>query len=254
MRRDWKSKNTKLEHSWQDAQNEAQAAQESIRENLQVKSRLAREIFQSTQRQGEIQLNFGRFEQLGDVYASDIKRLESIEEAGFLLSLSGDKPCPLCGAPPEDQTHSHGMDDIQRARAGADAEISKIKKQRSELQFTIQNMNNEGLRLEKSLEELEGELQRVETDLARMAPSASASKKRLDEVLEVRDHVKRGLDLLQQRVSLTERKDGLTKAKPLTKADKPTLGAPGTVMDDFAQTVSKVLTEWQFPRATSCFI
>ncbi|MBR1121742.1 hypothetical protein JQ628_09490 [Bradyrhizobium lablabi] len=237
----------KLEQSWAEAQNEAQAAQESIREKLQVKNRLAREIFQATQRQGEIQLNFGRFEQLEDVYASDIKRLESIEEAGFLLSLSGDQPCPLCGASPDDQAHSHGMDDIKRARAGANAEISKIKKQRSELQFTIQNMNNEGLQLGRSLKELEDELQLIETDLSRMAPSASASKKRLDEVLEVRDRVKRGLDLLQQRASLTERKEALAKAKPLTKADKPILGAPGTVMDDFAQTVSKVLTEWQFP-------
>ena len=194
--------NAKLERSWVDAQNEAQAAQESIREKLQVKNRLAREIFQATQRQGEIQLNFGRFEQLEDVYASDIKRLESIEEAGFLLSLSGNQPCPLCGASPDDQAHSHGMDDIKRARAGANAEISKIKKQRSELQFTIQSMNSEGLQLGKSLEELEDELQRIETDLSRTAPSASASKKRLDEVLEVRDHVKRGLELLQQRASL----------------------------------------------------
>jgi predicted nucleic acid-binding Zn-ribbon protein len=239
--------NAKLEQSWAEAQNEAQAAQESIRDELRVKNRLAREIFQATQRQGEIQLNFGRFEQLEDVYASDIKRLESIEEAGFLLSLSGNQPCPLCGASPEDQAHSHGMDDINRARAGANAEIGKIKKQRSELQFTIQSLNNEGLQLGKSLEELGGELQRVEADLSRIAPSVTASKKRLDEVLEVRDHVKRGLDLLLQRQSLTDRKDGLAKAKPLTKADRPTLGTPGNVMDDFAQIVSKVLREWQFP-------
>jgi hypothetical protein len=242
-----KEQNAKLERSWLEAQNEAQAAQESIREKLQVKNRLAREIFQATQRQGEIRLNFGRFEQLGDVYASDIKRLEAIEEAGFLLSLSGDQPCPLCGASPDDQAHSHGMDDIKRARAGADAEIAKIQKQRSELQFTIQSMTSEGLQLERSLDALEGELQRVETDLSRMAPGASATKKRLDEVLEVRDHVKRGLDLLQQRASLTERKEALARAKRPTNADKPTLGTPGKVMDDFAQTVSKVLTEWQFP-------
>jgi multidrug efflux pump subunit AcrA (membrane-fusion protein) len=239
--------NEKLEQSWAEAQNEAQAAQESLRERLQIKNRLARETYQATQRQGEIQLNYGRFEQLEDVYASDIKRLESIEEAGFLLSLSGNQPCPLCGASPEDQAHSHGMDDIRRARAGADAEIGKIKKQRSELGITIQSLDSEGLQIGKSLEELEAELQRVETDISRIAPSATASKKRLDEVLEVRDHVKRGLELLQQRQSLTDRKDELTKAKPLTKADRPTLGTPGNVMDDFAQTVSKVLTEWQFP-------
>jgi hypothetical protein len=239
--------NARLEQSYSEAQNEAQAAQESIRDKLQAKNRLAREIFQTIQRQAEIQLNFGRFEQLEEVYDSDIKRLESIEEAGFLLSLSGNQLCPLCGASPEDQAHSHGMDEISRARAGANAEISKIKKQRSDLQFTIQSLDSEGLLLGRSLEELETELASVEADLSRIAPSVSASKKRLDEVLGVRDHIKRGLDLLQQRQSLTERKDALAKAKPLTKADRPTLGASGKVMDEFAQTVSKVLTEWRFP-------
>jgi hypothetical protein len=90
-------------------------------------------------------------------------------------------------------------------------------------------------------------LQRIEIDLSRMAPNVSASRRRLDELLDVRDHVRRGLDLLQQRQSLADRKDMLAKAKPATKADRPTLGTPGNVMDDFAQTVSKVLTEWQFP-------
>jgi predicted nucleic acid-binding Zn-ribbon protein len=237
----------RLEDTFAEAEKNAQAAQDSIREKLQVKNRLAREIYQASQRHGEIQLHFGRFEQLNDVYASDIKRLESIEEAGFLLSLSGNQPCPLCGASPKDQVHSHGMEDIKRARAGANAEIGKIKKQESELRLTIQNLDQEGLQIGKSLEDLESELQRIETDLSRMAPDVSASKRRLDEMLEVRDHVRRGLDLLQQRQSLTDRKDTLAKAKPATKADRPTLGTPGTVMDDFAQTVSKVLTEWQFP-------
>jgi hypothetical protein len=239
--------NKKLEDSFAEAENEARVAQESIREKLQVKNRLAREIYQATQRQGEIQLHFGRFEQLEDVYTSDVKRLEAIEEAGFLLSLSGNQPCPLCGASPQDQAHSHGMGDIKRARAGANAEIGKIKKQQSELRVTIQTLDREGLQIGKSLEELESDLQRIETDLSRIAPNVSTSKKRLDELLEVRDHVRRGLDLLQQRRSLTERKDALAKAKPLTKADRPTLGAPGNVMDDFAQIVSRVLTEWQFP-------
>jgi hypothetical protein len=56
------------------------------------------DIFRRRQRRSEIQLNFERFEQLDDVYASDIARLEAVEEAGFVLSLNGDKPCPLCAS------------------------------------------------------------------------------------------------------------------------------------------------------------
>jgi hypothetical protein len=237
----------KLEQSWAEAQNEAQAAQESIRDKVQAKNRLASEIFQVTQRRGEIQINYGRFEQLEAVYASDIKRLESIEEAGFVLSLSGDQPCPLCGASPDDQSHSHGISDIKRARTAANGEIAKIKKQQSELRRTIRSLDSEGLQIEKSLENLESELQLIEADLQRMAPNANARKKRLDEVLAIRDHVRRGLDLIQQRQALFDRKDLLAKAKPASKADRPSLGTPTNVMYDFAQMVSKVLTEWQFP-------
>ena len=232
--------NEKLEQSWTEAQNEAQAAQESIREKLQIKNRLAREIYQATQRQGAIQLNYGRFEQLEDVYASDIKRLESIEEAGFLLSLSGNQPCPLCGASPEDQAHSHGMDDIRRARAGADAEIGKIKKQRSEPRVTIQGLDSEGLQIGKSLEELEAELQRVETDISRIAPSATASRSASTKFLRCGITSSAASNFYSNVKSLTDRKDELAKAKPLMKADRPTLGTPGNVLDDFAQTVSKV--------------
>jgi hypothetical protein len=239
--------NKNLESSWERAQHEANLAQQSIREKLTKKSRLARLIFEREQRRAEIQINFGRFEQLADVYRSDIKRLEAIEEAGFVLSLAGDKPCPLCGASPEDQHNSHGIADIKKAKDAANVEIEKIGKQQGDLDLTIEQMGTEGLQIEKSLEELEGELATLEAELGDLAPTAQASRQRLDEVMSVRDHVRRGLELLEQRASLTKRKDELSALKPTSKADRPQLGIPGKVIHDFAQTVSGVLEKWQFP-------
>ena len=142
----------RLEDSWAQAKRDAQAAQESIRGKLATKNRLARSIYDREQLYAEIQINFGRFEQLESVYKSDIKRLEAIEEAGFVLSLGGEKPCPLCGATPEDQRHSHGMSEIRKAQAAANVEIGKIKKQQIDLRLTIERLNNEGLQIEKTLE------------------------------------------------------------------------------------------------------
>lgn len=65
------------------------------------------------------QITIGRFEQLEEVYDSDIERLEAIEETGFLLTLGGDKDCPLCGALPDAQRHVHGLKDIERATEAA---------------------------------------------------------------------------------------------------------------------------------------
>lgn len=239
--------NRNLEASWQRAQQEANLAQQSIREKLAKKSQLARLIFEREQRRAEIQINFGRFEQLGDVYNSDINRLEAIEEAGFVLSLAGDKPCPLCGASPEDQHNSHGIADIKKARDAANAEIEKIRKQQRDLELTIVQLGTEGLTIEKTLDDLEGELATLESELGELAPAARASSQRLDEVLSVRDHVRRGLELLEQQASLVKRKDELAALKPTSKADRPQLGIPGQVIHDFAQTISGVLQEWQFP-------
>jgi hypothetical protein len=55
------------------------------------------EISNNEQRRAEIQINFGRFEQLEEVYRSDIERLEAIEEAGFLLALGGTRIAPYVG-------------------------------------------------------------------------------------------------------------------------------------------------------------
>lgn len=183
---------SRLEDSWAEAQREAQAAQQSIRGKLATKNYLAKAIFAREQRRAEIQINFGRFEQLESVYQSDIRRLEAIEEAGFVLAVGGDRPCPLCGATAEDQKHSHGMADIKRARDAANAEIEKIRSQQGELRLTVDRLDTEGLSIERTLEELNTDLVSVERELADLAPAASSSKRRLDEVLAVRDHVRHG--------------------------------------------------------------
>jgi hypothetical protein len=215
-------------------QSDVQAAQESIRERLARKRRLADGISEVQQRLADIGINLERFEQLEAVYRSDIERLEAIEEAGFLLTVGGDKDCPLCGAPPEAQRQVHGLTDIERARDAAQAEIAKIRRQRVDLSATIAELQNETEVRERQLGELDDSLR-------------DAARRRLDEVLAGRDRVRRGLTLLEQQKSLQTRRDELVALKPATKAEKPRLGVPATTAHDFAQTMSMVLTEWQFP-------
>jgi hypothetical protein len=239
--------NDRLEESWARAQREMQMAQESIRARLATKRQLAMDISRNEERRAEIQINLGRFEQLEEVYRSDIERLEAIEEAGFLLELGGDKDCPLCGAPPEAQRHAHGLADIEKARAAAGIEVDKIRQQRTDLRATIQQLDAEGQEIERKLGRLDNQLTTLESELAQLAPTADAAKRSLDEVFSVRDQIRRGLALLEQRQSLILRREELTALRPATKAEKPKLGVSGPTVHDFAQTVSKVLEEWQFP-------
>jgi len=239
--------NDNLEAAWARSQHEIELAHDSIRSRLARKRELAASISRYEQRQAEIQINLGRFEQLEDVYRSDIERLDAIEEAGFLLSLGGDKECPLCGAPPAAQRHVHGIEEIEKARDAASSEVQKIKRQAIDLHTTMAQLDIEGNQIEMDLIVFDDELTRIESELADLAPIADLAKRRLEESQAVRDHVRKGLSLIEQKASLQTRRDELAALKPATKAEKPRLGVPSTAVYDFAQTVSNVLTEWQFP-------
>jgi rubrerythrin len=127
----------RLEEIWQAAQSELETAREEFRTMLASKAELANQIFRLRQRREEIGINVGRFEQLRAIYRSDVQRLEAIEEAGFLLSIGGDRDCPLCGATPENQRHAHGLAEIEGTREAAQVEIGKIRSQHDELEATL---------------------------------------------------------------------------------------------------------------------
>jgi hypothetical protein len=234
---------SRLEDTWVRVQRELQAAQHSIRERLSAKRQLADAITGTEQRLAEIEINLGRFEQLEQVYHSDIERLE----AGFLLAIGGDKDCPLCGAPPEAQRHAHGLSDIEAARDSARVEIDKIRRQRLDLRRTVEELQAEATVRARRLEELERSLQSLEAELGELAPVADATKQRVQEILYARDRVRHGLGLLERQRSLQARREELAALRPASKAEKPKLGVPSNAVHDFAQIVSRVLTDWRFP-------
>ena len=67
-----------------------------------------------------------RFDELARVHASDIDRLEGLEEGGFLLQRFATINCPLCGASPDHQKHDHGLGGIEEQRHAVELEMEKI--------------------------------------------------------------------------------------------------------------------------------
>jgi hypothetical protein len=55
---------------------------------------------------------------------------------------------------------------------------------------------------EGRLDELDRSLHRVEAELNELAPAADSTKRRLEEILSLRDQVRRGLALLEQKQPL----------------------------------------------------
>ena len=237
----------RLEESFAAAQAELDAAQGTIRTLLEQKRQLGLEVSLAAGRLDEIDLSLRRFEQLDSVYVSDIQRLEALEEAGFLLSLGGDRECPLCGAAAEAQHHHQDVHDIERVRSAAAAEAGKIARQRADLRHTVQQLNTSRERVMARLPSLRTELAATEKELERLAPANVEAHRAVTEIMEVRDRVRRGLSLVEQRASLITRREAVAARKPAARGERPKIGVGGTTAHDFAQAVSRVLTAWRFP-------
>ncbi|POF29854.1 hypothetical protein CLV41_108280 [Roseibium marinum] len=237
----------KLTATFGAAQEESQLSQDHIREQLDRKRDAAGKLAGIQQRLTEVAMNLARFAQLDEVYSSDVQRLEAIEEAGFLLLLGSDKDCPLCGAASDAQRHDHGLTDIEKIRAASAVEIEKIVRHRASLEETVHALTFERGTLISDYATQSTELDEADEEIRRLSPEARGKQQFLVELTAVRDHVKRGLDLLSQKQALVDRRAELASIKPATKSEKPRLGVSGTVAHDFAQTVGDVLREWQFP-------
>lgn len=153
----------------------------------------------------------------------------------------------MCGATPEHQRHTHGLAEIEGTREAAQVEIRKIRSQHDELEATLGDLEAEGLLVAGQMDRAEGELKSVENRLEVLAPSANEARTRVSEISSVRDQVRRGLALIAQRADLQKRREDITSMKAPSRAERPKLEVPGTAVFEFAQTVSSVLSEWQFP-------
>lgn len=223
------------------------AARSSIRTLLDEKRRLSSDISAAERRSTELTLSLESFEQLQEVYASDIARLESLEEAGFLLGVDGKTDCPVCGAPPEAQMHMYGLAEIEDVRVAAEVEIQKIRQQRGELIKTIEDTTAEGVKLVAVIGAMRESLRDVELRLEEATPGAQEHQLALGQVVSVRDHVRRGLDLMAQRERLIQQMGEIESSKPPKLDGTIQRGLSTETAKDFADVVGGVLSAWGFP-------
>ncbi len=237
----------KLASTLSSVQSELDGVRTSIRGLMDDKRRFSLAAMKLRSRADDIEINLDRFDQLAAVYQSDIQRLEALEEVGFLLALGSDRDCPLCGAGPEVQKHAHGVEEIKAAREAALAEITKIRVQQRDLVATVTALKSEQTKTASQIEEALKALQETETELERFSPAATTTQRRLEELLEARDAVKHGLDLLERRETLRKRRSEFETMRREKREDVPKLRIPTTVSHEFAKEVSALLKAWQFP-------
>jgi hypothetical protein len=194
-----------------------------------------------------------RFEELAWVYASDVDRLEGLEEGGFLLQRFATINCPLCGASPDHQKHDHGLGGIEEQRHAVELEMEKIRAEARDLAAAFADADAEIADVERLIVRANDRLQ--EARLARVEAAqnevgarsiflgGSARCEKLESDLDNRRRVTelegRIARIRATTVQARQRAEGLDVNLDLSNSEA----------HELSTTVKQVLKAWNYPGA-----
>ncbi|MFG1404246.1 hypothetical protein [Xanthobacter sediminis] len=201
------------------------------------------------ERVDELGLTLERFARLQAVYSSDLERLQSIEEGGFVLVAMAGMDCPVCGAPPEAQRHNHAAEEIEMAHKAASAEARKIEREQRELTQTISSLEAEASGLRRTMGQLAIDVEKLEEQIEDARPQEATARQSYEMYMSERTAVMRVLDLYERRSKLLARKAELESQSTKREGDALAVGPDSTTAFKFGETVKSVLTAWRFPDA-----
>ncbi len=200
-------------------------------------------------RAGELDLTLQRFAKLQAVYSSDLDRLLSIEEGGYVLAAMAARDCPVCGAPPDAQKHNHAADEISMAHTAAAAEARKIEREQRELAQVVASLDAEANGLRKTIDKLKTDTKRLDNDIQDLRPEEASLRESYEAYTTKRAEIHQVLDLYQRREKLATRRNEIAAVQTKQKGEAAPVGPDSTTMFAFGETVKSVLTAWKFPDA-----
>ncbi|KJK04617.1 hypothetical protein UB44_03315 [Burkholderiaceae bacterium 26] len=201
------------------------------------------------ERATELDLTLQRFAKLQAVYSSDLERLQSIEEGGYVLVAMTGMECPVCGAPPDAQKHNHAADEISMAHAAAAAEARKIECEQRELTHVVASLEAEVSGLRRTIANLDTETERLNALIQEARPQEASLRESYETYSGKRVEITKLLDLYERQAKLEVRRAEID-AEPTKRRGVPApVGPDATTVFAFGETVKTVLGLWRFPDA-----
>jgi hypothetical protein len=227
--------------------------QNSLDAQVAEERRLSDSIQRYQARVAELNALKVRFDELARVYASDIDRLEGLEEGGFLLQRFATINCPLCGASPDHQKHDHGLGGVEEQRHAVELEMEKIRVEARDLAAALADADAEILEIERLIGEADDALKEARLARTQAADSevsarsiflsASARCEKLESDLDNRRRVA-DLEIQITRIKATtvqsrQRADGIDVNLDLSNSEA----------HELSTVVKRVLKAWNYPGA-----
>jgi len=206
-------------------------------------------------RMDDVRTLLARFSLLSEHYASDIKRLEAIREAGQLIDLEPNSRCPLCGADPEHRQAQFVCEgDASAITAAAGAQIEKTTRRAKDLRLTKAALEEELLEIQESIPELDEQSKDINIQILHEVPAVQQVRAITSRLVQLKLTLSSNLDLIRRRARLKRERDALGVD---SSQDSTTVIAQqqldGSIMDSFCQEVEKELQSWDFPTAQRVF-
>ncbi|AEI83127.1 hypothetical protein CNE_BB2p03320 (plasmid) [Cupriavidus necator N-1] len=201
------------------------------------------------ERADELELTLQRFAKLQGVYTSDLERLHSIEEGGYVLVAMAGRDCAVCGAPPGAQIHNHAADEISMAHTAAAAEARKIEREQRELAHVVASLEAEAVGLRKTIEKHNADTEKLDGTIQGLRPQEASLRESYETYNAKRTEILKVLDLYQRRAKLAARRAEIGAMPTKREGEPAPVGPDSTTMFDFGETVKAVLKAWKFPDA-----
>lgn len=247
--------------AWQDQLVQIEALFEAAQKELAVEQQSAAQLEgkrraelgslrQLESRSGVLRELQRRFALLEQQYLSDLRRLESIAEAGARLAQMSEERCPVCGATAEHQEHEH-----QKAEAAPEdvaqsclAEAAKIRLLISDLHLTRADNDREIARLDDLIAQTKERVRAVAAQLTEMLkPRVEVALLRLRESQTTRDTYRRALEMHGRVNELQGLLADLGQTPPGKMAELASARVRSDEAEAFSQEVESLLRAWHFP-------
>jgi hypothetical protein len=246
----WQSQLAEIEALFEAAQKELDIEQQSAAQ-LEGKRRAElNALRQLESRSGVLRELQHRFSLLEQQYLSDLRRLESIADAGTRLGQMNEERCPVCGAAAAHQEHDHQKADAAPADVAQSclAEAAKIRLLISDLHLTRSDNDREIARLAGQVIDAKERIRTVAMQVSEfLKPRVEVALQRLRDSQTRRDTYRRALEL-HGRVNELQ---GLLGHLGLTATGNVTELESARVRSDeaeaFCQEVECLLRAWRFP-------
>ena len=235
----------KLDISIENLLQNIDSSQGRLSDVVAEKNKVSHELMSVSERINSISANLVNFETLKKLYTCDIDRLNSQEEAAFLLGIGHGRQCNFCGKTPDNICND--LRDLSLLADASKAEVNKIQVKYNELEIITNSLDQQLLLLKKRCDDLKLMLKSLDDEVERRAPDLRLEDNSLMTFREERLRIKVDLDLQSRINSINKRLQDAQSLSAPKNYKSEDFYPDSESIENFCHIYSDILNNIKFP-------